>query len=231
MKFNTDTEMGKLQDALWKQQYNISRSINSVFHKEKRNQDIIPINILSLLSIFPVVSLRQINELASMQYNIIITEIQKLKCTGCIKIYKNSDFEYEEKKLLLPNLYEKGMIIESMEHIKELSKGAVFDMKKWRKIALAQLRRKTKTPYRINNKAIILEITDKGRLLLKKYIKLYSTFFNIPEERFTIGKNVLGLFNKSVDELKKIVQQYDILALMAQNVINRNEKAVSHENT
>jgi hypothetical protein len=31
MKFNTDTESGKLQDALWKQQYNISRSINSIY--------------------------------------------------------------------------------------------------------------------------------------------------------------------------------------------------------
>ena len=76
------------------------------------------------MSIFGLVSLRQIKELASMRYNIIITEIQKQECTGCIKIYKNSDFEYEEKKLLLPNLYEKGMIIESMEHIKELSNGS-----------------------------------------------------------------------------------------------------------
>ena len=114
-----------------------------------------------------------------MRYNIIITEIQKQECTGCIKIYKNSDPEYEEKKLLLPNLNEKGMIIESMEHIKELSNGAVFDMKKWRKISLAQLRRKTKTPYRINNKTIIVEITDKGRLLLKNilnYIQSFSIF-------------------------------------------------------
>ena len=82
-----------------------------------------------------------------------------------------------------------------------------------RKIALAQLKRKTKTPYRVNNKTIIVEITDKGRLLLKKYIKLYSTFFNIPVESFTINKNILGLFNKSVDELKTIVQKYDILAI------------------
>ena len=119
MKFNTDTERGKLQEALWKQQDNISRSINSIFHKDYRDQDIISINLLSLLSIFAVVSLRQIKELASMQYDIIITEIQKQECTGCIKIYKNSDSEYEEKKLLLPNLYEKGMIIESMGHIKK----------------------------------------------------------------------------------------------------------------
>ena len=77
MKFNTDTERGKLQYAIWKQLYNISRSINSVFHKDYRDQDIVHINILSLLSIFGVVSLRQIKELASMRYNIIITEIQK----------------------------------------------------------------------------------------------------------------------------------------------------------
>ena len=38
MKFNTDTERGKLQDALWKQQDNISSSINSIFHKEKKKK-------------------------------------------------------------------------------------------------------------------------------------------------------------------------------------------------
>ena len=56
MKFITDTEMGKLQDALWKQQYNISRTITSIFDKECRDRDIIRINLLSLLSFFPVVT-------------------------------------------------------------------------------------------------------------------------------------------------------------------------------
>ena len=83
------------------------------------------------------------------------------------------------------------MIIESIAHIKEVYNGAVFDLKKFKKISLAQLRRKTKTPYRINNKIILVEITDKGRLLLKKYIILYS-MFSIPEEYFTISKNVIG---------------------------------------
>jgi hypothetical protein len=69
MKFNRNTEMGKLQDALWQQQRNISRSINSIYHKEYRDQDIIRINLLSLLSIFGLASLRQIKELASMPYD------------------------------------------------------------------------------------------------------------------------------------------------------------------
>ena len=104
----------------------------------------------------------------------------------------------------------------------------VFDMpKKWVKISLAQLTRKTKTPYSVNNKAVIVEITDKGRLLLQQYIKLYSTFFNIPEERFIINRNILGLFNKSVDELKPLVQKYDILKLILKNADNRNEKVFS----
>jgi hypothetical protein len=85
------------------------------------------------LSIFPVVSLRQINELASIRHDIIITEIHELERTECIKIYQNNDFEYEEKKLLHPNLYENGMIIESLAHIKELYNGAVFDLKKFKK--------------------------------------------------------------------------------------------------
>ena len=34
--------------------------------------------------------------------------------------------------------------------------------------------------------------------------------FNIPEETFIINRNILGLFNKSVDELRKLVQKYDI---------------------
>ena len=96
-------------------------------------------------------------------------------------------------------------------------------MLKFKKISLSQLPRKTKTPYRVNNRAIIIEITDKGRLLLKKYIKLYSTFFNIPEEKLTINRKVLGLFTKSVDELKKIVQKDDIATLMFANADSRDK--------
>jgi hypothetical protein len=216
-RFDINTERGKLKNVIVKR----IASSNIHFFYRYRDTEVMYMDILTVLSVFPIISINQIEELADIAHRYVPRFFQ-LEKYGCIKVYDYGDPEYDTKKLSLPNLYEKGMIIESMLHIEELSKGAVFDMKKWRKIALAQLRRKTKTPYRINNKAIILEITDKGRLLLEKYVILYSTFFNIPVERFTINKNILGLFNKSVDELKKIVQQYDILALMAQNVINRN---------
>lgn len=226
MKFNTETERDKLRYAIWKKQYNISRSISSVFHRHYRDLDIIHINILSLLLQFSVISIRQIEELGGFHHR-FKTIIFKLEEYGCVKIYFSGSEEYSSKKEMLPNLYEKGMIIESIAHIKELYNGAVFDMKKWKKISLAQLRRKTKTPYRTKNSTIIVEITDKGGLLLKKYIGLYSRFFNVPKDELTINKNVIGLFAKSVDELKAIVQKEDLLVLMIQNAHNRDEKLVS----
>ena len=82
------------------------------------------------MSIFPVVSLRQIKELASMRYNIIITEIQKARnVQDVLKFTKIVILNMKKRNCYYPNLYEKGMIIESIAHIEDSSNGAVFDMK------------------------------------------------------------------------------------------------------
>jgi hypothetical protein len=66
---------------------------------------------------------------------------------------------------------------------------------------------------------------------LRKYIKLYSRFFDIPDNALTIDKTILGLFNKSVDELKEIVQENDIRDIMIKNKDSRNgmRNNISHK--
>jgi hypothetical protein len=214
----SNTERGKLRNKIAEKR--ASKTLH--FFKKYRDAPLMHIDILTVLSVFSIVSMRNIKDLCQLHYRYTIRILNLEKC-GCIKLYFNGDEEYSNKKLLLPNLYEKGMIIESMDHIKDIYNGAVFELNTFKKISLSQLPRKTKTPYRIPNSTIIIEITDKGRLLLKKYIKLYSTFFSIPEEKLTINKNVLGLFTKSVDELKKIVQKDDIAILMFANADSRDK--------
>ncbi len=222
LKLNTGAERDKLRYAIWKEVHNISRSINSVFHHHYRDSDIIHINILSLLLQFSVISIRQIEELGGFHHR-CKTIIFKLEEYGCVKIYFSNTEEYSSKKEILPDLYEKGLIIESLGDIEELFNGAVIDMKKCEKIEVAKRPRKRKIPYGVNNKVVIVEITDKGRLLLKRYRELYSRFFNIQIENLTIDKNILGLYAKSITELKKMVNkdEYDVLALMIQRAHNR----------
>ena len=86
MKFNTDIERGKLQRAIRKKRDNFSKSIKQIFHKSHRDLDIIRINLLSLLEIFPVVSLRQLKGLTSFQHGHIL-QIHKLQRAGCVNSY------------------------------------------------------------------------------------------------------------------------------------------------
>ena len=82
--------------------------------------------------------------------------------------------------------------------------------------------RKTKTPYRINNKTILIELTDKGRLPSQKYLKLFSNFFDFLLENISEMDNVVyGLFTKSVEELKEMVREKDIIELILMNKANR----------
>jgi hypothetical protein len=222
-KFDTNTERGKVQNTLWKKR----ASRNILFFYKYRDKELVYIDVLTILSVFPIISIRQIEDLGAFNHR-FTSKLFELETIGCLKIYFFGHEEYDNKKLLLPNLYEKGMIIESMDLIKEIYNGAVFDMPKFRKISLAQLRRKTKTPYRVNNRTVIVEVTNKGKLLLNKYSDMYRIYFGI--KIGTIDTKFLGLFTKSVDELKKIIQKDDILSIMAQNAANRNEKKYSHSN-
>jgi hypothetical protein len=215
-KLNINTESGKIKNVI--RESNASKNI--LFFYKYRDFELMYVDILTVLSVFPIASINQIQELSRLHHK-YVPNIYKLRQYGCIKIYLSTHPYYDIKKEMLPNFYEKGIIIESMDHIKDIYKGAVFDMPKFIKISLAQLRRKTKTPYSVNNKTIIVEMTDKGRLLLQKYIELYTKFFNVPEERFTINRDILGLFKKSVDELKPMVQKDDITQIMFRNADNR----------
>ena len=224
MKFNTDSEIGKIQYAIWKKQTDFSKSITTIFHRYYRDLDIIRINLLSLLIIFPVVSFGQVKDLASFQHvNIIV--IHNLQRAACVNIYNKFSSEYEIKKLLLPNLCEKCQIIESLRRIKAINDGTIFDIKAFREITTSQLARKTNTPYSINNRAVLIEITAKGKLLLEKYLFMYSHYFNakIPDTVEGLKKQIQveGLFSKSVEELKEMARKDDILELILKNRKNK----------
>ena len=179
MKFDSNTQGGKLQFTIWKQRNEVFKSINSIFSTTYQDFDLFCINTLSILTLFPILTLNQLRVLSFFHYK-ILTKLYYLEKIQLIKLYRKNHQEYQEKKLLLPNFIEKGMIIEALEDIKNLiENNAVYEIDKFNKIALAQLKRKSNTPYRIPDTAILVELTNKGRILLKKLIAIYEYSFSI----------------------------------------------------
>ena len=229
MKFNTDTQRGKLQHAIWKNHREISNSINNIFQKENNDKDITIMSILSLLIIFPVLTRYNIKFLC--QINPRSNVLDMLKNKNCVRFYNQKDPEFQIKKISLPNLYEKEQIIECINCINSIYNGAYIDIKKINEIIFAQKeRRKNKYPLKIHNNITIIEITDKGKTLLRKYLDFYSNLGiinNVDKLRNKL-KNDSGLLSKSIDELKHIVNEKDIIDIIVRS--NFNEKLVAHKN-
>lgn len=231
------TERAKLRLAIQKNQERVSSHLVSIFNGRKRDKDQIIIETLSILLNNKTVGIRFLVDVLGINGRIIQPHIDLLENCGAVKIYKLGDEKFREKIWAAYDFQRRCDMITLIKYIKAVEDGRdTFDAIKFKKLVRFQTQKPLSSGemFILRHRSRFIEITDKGKLILMKFLRLY-TFLTHDKNDLGICDNVddlarefmkagnvdLDMLQKSSQELLTFIKTKDIMQLLIKQKSNK----------